>query len=682
MILLHIKYDRYQYQYLSLSTLFICLLLFSNSIFSSSSTEFDSILIKENEYEHKHQYQDQLSFNKEKDEIENINTYINSNMNMNTTLTLSHSSCSSSSLINDADTVYEMDNNKKNYSCTFDKDEDEDKNEVDYHQLFVRMSNYLKTIGIDVYLDDQQYTLSFTTYSDIYERFLQKISETILALKGKSSSFLQDQPSSLLQKYLIEEIPVLVNKFCMEHQLQGNNLETCIFLLSERMEENLFALEDNLSFFSSFSNDSSFSHSFTNERGGRDERMKNEFNGKPRMITKEEYQNFHQGQGVLYFVHPKKCGGMTIQTHLQDSAITTVGGKGKEDEKETVKIERIIMNVIEEQRWWFFHSPNTQHRWTTSYNEGISSIKERITSEQSLQFILADHFPYGYHSLLPSTYSSLYMTILRNPRARLQSYFEYLKIASDWEYDCKIEEEEEEEKEKEKEEKGEKGEEKGEEKEEKDTPNQIRDKIEGSKKGKKVRMGKCKNNWWPRGMEKNVPIRSWLESQLKERHYTRAHVDNYMTRLICGEKGMKFKQPVHEEIFICAKNNLQNNFHIVGLTERMDETICLAESMLLKPMERNKTSYISTCPYLENSNDKDGKTSLRPSISINYNQYRSQEERKQALIASKSPQSLHYIPDFYIYWDEQLYDIAIKLFDTLLNQYPCCSQNIPAGQSL
>lgn len=112
---------------------------------------------------------------------------------------------------------------------------------------------------------------------------------------------------------------------------------------------------------------------------------------------------------VVLFLHLKKCGGMTIQDIL----------------RKTYNNHNNIGHASEEMRWFFDYPAERIEQWT---------------EELYPHTIIADHFPYGFHILVsPRPY--VYITMLRKPRPRLISYYNYLRVATDWEHPCLIQEE-------------------------------------------------------------------------------------------------------------------------------------------------------------------------------------------------------------------------------------------------
>ena len=197
-------------------------------------------------------------------------------------------------------------------------------------------------------------------------------------------------------------------------------------------------------------------------------------------------KELHAGRGVLLFVHLKKCGGMTLQQEVIEPAYQG-WPRGT------------IAHAPEEMRWFFNEGDEVsvipcRQKWDfiDIYHLTLSLLQQamlRWTRALSLAKVVADHIPFGFHSLIaPRLF--VYVTVLREPRSRILSYYKYLRVATDWEYPC-----------------------------------MIADDHDGGGGGLIPTM--CKNNWWPAGLPRNASISEWLERQLTDGHYVRAHIDNY-----------------------------------------------------------------------------------------------------------------------------------------------------------
>jgi len=109
--------------------------------------------------------------------------------------------------------------------------------------------------------------------------------------------------------------------------------------------------------------------------------------------------------------------------------------------------------------------------------------------------------------------------------------------------------------------------------------------------------------------------------------------------MICGAVGMKVVGPAEEDVLRCALHHLTHDFMVVGVTERMRESLCVMSRVLGVPPP-------TTPPPL-----------------VNYNQYR-----------HLSPQDARAVPDYYVRLDQVLYDYANSRLDALLLQYPECQE--------
>lgn len=228
------------------------------------------------------------------------------------------------------------------------------------------------------------------------------------------------------------------------------------------------------------------------------------------------------------------------------------------------------------------------------------------------------HCPYGIHTLVEPARPYVYVTMLRQPAARMASWFAYCDRYSP--NKCKTDT--------------------------KLLEIQLRQSNELSRmtafyRTRRSTASKLSRPGPPRALTTFHP--DWLEFVLD---------DNYATRMICGGGAHEARPPLANASLSCAEAHLEHEYAFVGALERRDESLCVLAHML-------------GFPRFLRQNAAGAAAKLRgPTTDSRFTQL---------------PRD--FLDEFagYMRLDNLLYASAVNILELHLTQFPQCNQQQPAS---
>lgn len=241
-----------------------------------------------------------------------------------------------------------------------------------------------------------------------------------------------------------------------------------------------------------------------------------------------------------------------------------------------------------------------------------SENQQSMSQALSKTALVWRHCPFGLHQLLPENRAYVYLTVMREPAARMASWFAYCDRYSPDK--CKT------------------GKFAG------------NSRLAAFYRRRREKLSQLERSGEFREMTTFHP--DWLEFALD---------DNYATRMICGGDAHDAPPPIGEDSLACAVDNLRTHYAFVGTLERRDESLCVLFRVLGIPKFAQEAARASAHSPHRKQLQRRGPTTDTSSHNL--------PEDFQSEFAS------------YIRLDDQLYATATRTLERHLSIFPDCSHS-------